>query len=120
MNGRTFVSVALTSSLALGFAGCAAPSGGGASGPPYKLLHLGEQFPTPEGNVFVIRVQDDFKLIRCIPDGPIAGCYEDLFSVPEQGLAWNEWVSVESVPGLRLAFMSPLEVAVRMEDGSAQ
>jgi hypothetical protein len=120
MKADSFATLALTAALALGLTACGSSGPHGNSGEPYKIMHLGEHFETPEGNVFVIRVQDDFKLIRCIPEGPIAGCYEDLLSVPEHGLAYGEWVSVQSVPGLRLAFLSPLELAVRMEDGSAQ
>jgi len=79
------------------------------------LRAIGEPYATPSGEVFLIRVQDEFRLIRCIPEGPIAGCYEDVLALPSGGVAWNEWISVDTVPGLRVAFLSPTEVALRME-----
>ncbi len=100
--------------LALG--ACRAPSPVAAPAEGLQTLHLGEHFDTPKGNVFVVRVQDEYRLIRCIPTGPIAGCYEDILSLPSDGLTWNEWVDVEAVPGLSMTFLSPIDVAVRMNE----
>ena len=76
------------------------------------MVSLGEYFETEKGQVFVLRVQDEFRLIRCIPEGPIAGCYEDVYSVSGHDVSWNDWVDVDNVPGLRLAFLSPTAIAV--------
>lgn len=81
-----------------------------------EMVNLGQPFDTSTGQIFVLRVQDEFRLIRCIPDGPIAGCYEDVLSVSGDSIAWNAWLDVEQVPGLRVAFVSPSAVAVVRDD----
>ena len=67
-----------------------------------------------------MRIQDEYRVIRCIPEGPIAGCYEDVLSVPRSGLSYNRWIPVDNCPGLEVAFLSPREVAFRTELGAPQ
>jgi len=83
-----------------------------ADEPVADVVALGEPFETTRGQVFVLRIQDEYRVIRCIPDGPIAGCYEDVFSVADSDLEWSEWMDVTDVPGLRVAFVSPTAVAL--------
>ena len=84
------------------------------------VLPLGDHFDSPQGSLFVISVQDEYKLIRCIPSGPIAGCYEDVFVIPRSAVHYNRWMKVESVPGLELAVVSPTEVAFRVESDAGK
>jgi hypothetical protein len=113
MMRASLLSLVLVASLA----GCASnerPSERGyySSG----VLPLGDHFETPKGgSLFVISVQDEYRLIRCIPSGPIAGCYEDMFTIPSGSVHYNRWMRVETVPGLELAIVSPTEVAFRVE-----
>jgi hypothetical protein len=77
-----------------------------------QLVAFGEPFQTSAGQIFVLKVQDEYRVIRCIPDGPIAGCYEDVLSVSNDKVDWNAWMSVGDVPGLRVAFVSPTAIAL--------
>jgi hypothetical protein len=81
-----------------------------------EMVLLGEPFETESGQLFLLRIQDEYRLIRCIPDGPIAGCYEDVYTVAGHDVDWNAWVDVESVPGLRVAFVSPTAIAVAQDE----
>ena len=96
-------------------AGCATPET-----PPEpersSILPLGDHFESSLGSLFVIGVQGEYRLIRCIPAGPIAGCYEDLLVVPREDVKWNRWLTVPKIPGLELAIVSPTEVAFRVEE----
>jgi hypothetical protein len=76
------------------------------------LVAFGEPFQTSAGQIFVLRIQDQYRVIRCIPDGPIAGCYEDVLSVSNHDVEWNEWMTVADVPGLKVAFVSPTAIAL--------
>ena len=94
--------------------GCLSPrpgaQGGGVAGGPEsapRLVTFGEPYATSEGQVFVLRIQNEYRVIRCVPTGPIAGCYEDVLSVPGHDVRWNEWLEVGDVPGLQVAFISP-------------
>lgn len=82
-----------------------------------EMVSLGEYFDTDAGQVFVLRVQDEFRLIRCIPEGPIAGCYEDVFAVADDDVRWNTWIDIAAIPGLRVSFVSPTEIAVARPTG---
>ena len=84
-----------------------------------EMVSLQQPFETSKGLIFVLKVQDEFRLIRCIPDGPIAGCYEDVLSVSGDAVDWNAWMDVENVPGLRVAFVSPTAVAIVRDDPPA-
>jgi len=81
---------------------------------PATLVALGEHFDTARGRVFVLRIQGEYRVIRCIPDGPgsIAGCFEDVLSVSGDDIRWNTWMDVRDVPGLSVAFVSPTAVAL--------
>lgn len=81
-----------------------------------EVLHLGDHYESPVGNLFVIRVQDEYKLIRCTSEGAIAGCYEDVLSLSRDQVSFNRWVKVQSVPGLEMAVVSATEVAFRHRD----
>jgi hypothetical protein len=100
-------------------AGCATPPERAVDEGRASMVRLGEPFDTQRGQIFVLRIQDEFRLIRCIPDGPIAGCYEDVYSVNDQDVAWNSWIDVDRVPGLRLAFVSPTAIAVARDPAVA-
>src|SRR6185503_19916198 len=109
----------LAAGAALVLGACAASGGGGGtSQPPSKLAEgatgvksLGEPYKTPYGQIHVIRIQDEYRLLRCIPEGPIQGCYEDVLIVPREalsennadGISWNNWIDVKNVPGLQVA-----------------
>lgn len=95
-------------------AGCASNSSADGTRPS-DVLGLGEHFESSLGSLFVLEVQEEYRLIRCIPSGPIAGCYEDLFVVPLDSVKYNRWLPVESVPGLEIAIVSPKEVAFRVD-----
>jgi hypothetical protein len=68
---------------------------------------------TPQGNLFVLRIQDEYRVIRCIEEGPIRGCYEDVFAVSGDALKYNRWMELVSIPGVQVAVVSPTEVAFR-------
>ena len=97
-------------------AGCAMQRA--APAPGMRVLKLGEQCDTPYGKFFALRIQDEYRVIRCIPDGPIAGCYEDVLSVPRGGLSYNRWMDVKGTTGLQVAIISPQEVAFRIQQES--
>jgi hypothetical protein len=107
--------VALLALAAASLTACASGARGGPDPAPYEVRGLGEPYTTPAGEVFLIRVQDEYRLIRCIPTGPIAGCYEDVLALPRGGVPWNEWMPVDTVAGLHLAFLSPDVIALRHE-----
>ena len=109
--------------LAVGLAGCAsvepaAPEGAellepGVDGDQaYTIKRLGESFPTEVGGCVMILVQDEYRMIRCIDEGPIAGCFDPIYTVAQHEVDWSEWVDVVKAPGLRLAFLSPVEYAL--------
>jgi hypothetical protein len=79
------------------------------------VMRLGDQYESPVGCLFVIRVQDEYRLIRSVSSGPISHGYEDLFAVPRDQVKFNRWLGVEKAPGLELAIVSPEEVAFRFE-----
>ncbi len=85
-----------------------------------QLIQVGDPFETTRGSVYVLRIQDEYRLIRCVPDGPIAGCWEDVLSVPDSELVWNDWVDVGGMPGVHVSFVSPTQVAVRETSAAAQ
>lgn len=87
---------------------------------------LGESFRTRHGDVYMLRVQDEYHLIRCIPtssSGAIAGNYEDVFTMPRDRLTddasaqskvrWNTWIPVPELPGLDINFLSPEWISLR-------
>lgn len=109
--------VVLTLALVLpALAGCAEPR---AVVRRSDVLSLGDHYESPSGSLFVISVQDEYRLIRCIPDGPIAGCYDNLFSVRRDSVKYNRWLEVEGIPDLDIAFVSPTEVAFRVRPSAA-
>ena len=113
MHRPTILALALGAALS----GCVSPPpgaqpAGGDPDAPAQVLAFGEPFETSEGQVFVLRIQDEYRVIRCIPDGPIAGCYEDVLSVSDSSVVWNEWMQVTDVPGLQVAFVAPGSVAL--------
>ena len=87
----------------------------GASELRATMLSFDESFESARGRVFVLRIQDEFRLIRCIPDGTITGCYEDVLSISGDDVEWNTWMDVTDIPGLRVAFVSPTAVALVQE-----
>lgn len=122
----SFVVVAVLAAVVGTLPGCASKQGVEAES-GVVVRGLGESFPTSRGDVYVIRVQDEYKLVRCIVDGPIAGCYEDVLTVPREalsensddGIGWNRWIDVPQVPGLQVAFVAPGRVAVRDDAGAS-
>jgi hypothetical protein len=122
---RTWIAAALVA------AGCGGMDGGKGGpveeGQGVVLRNLGEPFKTSRGEVHVIRVQDEYKLLRCISEGPIAGCYDEVLQVPraalseddKDGIRWNDWIDVPQVPGLKIQFVGPSRIAIRTENGSA-
>jgi len=105
--------VVLATLAALTVAGCESgpfPEGGGRISDVYPL---GDEYASPVGNLFVISVQDEYRLIRAVSSGAISRGYEDLFSVPRDNVKFNRWMRVEKAPGLELAIVSPTEVAFR-------
>ncbi len=108
---------AFGSSCLLLAAGCATSSGNGGSG---RVMQLGEQFETPQGRLYVLRVQDEYRVIRSTQEGPIRGFYEDVFSVPADSVKFNRWLDVQGMPGVQMALLSPTQVAFRVvpEGGS--
>ncbi len=116
MNRLCVTALVLAGLLATGCASATPTPSNGSSEKPYDLRQVGEHFETDDGGSFVlIRVQDEYRLLYCIQDGPIAGCYAEAFTVERNSVPWSDWVDVESQPGLRLAFLSPVEFAVRYE-----
>jgi hypothetical protein len=102
--------------LAVGLSGCASHGSAPSASPIDRadVFSLGDHYESVlGGSLFVISVQDEFRLIRCIPSGPIAGCYEDVWRLPREGVRYNRWMPVDSVPGLEIAVVSPTEVAYR-------
>lgn len=111
---RSFLSAALSiACLAGGLAGCAMNQG--PSRASEGVRDLGESFKATGGEVSVLRAQDEYRFFKCVPGGPIAGCYEDVMVVPRSalsedpndGISWNQWINVEKVPGLKVMFLSP-------------
>ena len=94
-------------------AGCASTQ---FAGERSNVLPLGDHYESSLGSLFVIAVQNEYRLIRCIPAGPIAGCYEDLFVLPRDEVKFNRWLTVAKVPGLEMAVVSPTAVAFRVQE----
>lgn len=95
-------------------AGCQTPQEPGVS--QSKVLSLGDHYESSLGSLFVLSVQNEYRLIRCIPAGPIAGCYEDLFVLPRDEVKFNRWLPVMKVPGLEIAVVTPTQVAFRLQE----
>ncbi len=110
-----------TVGAALLLAGCAAPAPQRAASadlpaaPTVTVRGLGEHFDTVNGPAKLIRVHDEFRLILCVQDGPITGCYADLGHLPRDA-ALTTWFEMESAPGLKLAMITPERVAVVQDD----
>ena len=113
MRSATATITILTAGAMLG--ACAAPRGSAyVPENDYAIKKVGEHFETADGRLKLIRVQDEFKLLRCVDGGPIEGCYVDVFTLPRDQLGSTTWIPISESPGLRLAFLSPDEVAVRV------
>lgn len=90
---------------------------------------LGQSFRTRHGDVTLIRVQDEYHLLRSSPTGAIGGMYEDVFTIARDaitddastssGVRWNHWVPVPLVPGLDIMFLSPEWIALREQIAAA-
>ena len=108
--------VAACAGVALALAGCASDglSGAGVS----DIYPLGVQYDSPVGGLLVLDVQDEYRLVRAVSAGAISRGYEDLFSVPKDGVRFNRWMRIEKAPGLDLAIVSPTEVAFRFGESS--
>lgn len=104
-------------------AACATPADAPVPPAGAAVRKLGEPYRTSNGEVYLIRVQDEYRLIRCIPSGPIAGCYEDVFKISRDSITddtasegrvrWNQWMTVPSVSGLEIMFLAPDRIALR-------
>lgn len=82
--------------------------------PRVAYARVGEAFATPDGSCKVIRVQDELRVIRCSGDGAIQGCYEELLSVADYDMRWNEWMPLASGDGVAVSFLTPTDVIVRV------
>ena len=119
---RSLAALTLAAS-ALSLAACA--SGHHSNGSSVEVRKLGQSYKTSQGEVVMIRVQDEYQLIQCVPEGPIAGCFTDVFKMPrdritddsamEGAVRWNEWVDVPRIPGLQLSFLGPDSIALRQQ-----
>lgn len=109
---------------ALFLAACAGMDGGARPAPTGAAVRgLGETYRSSHGDVHLARIQDEYKLIRCIPTGPIAGWYQDVFKVSRDAITdetrgeapyrWNQWIPVRDMPGLELMFLAPDRIAFR-------
>ena len=110
---RTLAVVAVIAASCV--AGCASAAPEDGDGRISDVLGLGALYDSPAGSVFVIDVQGEYRLIRCVSAGPIARGYEDLYVVPRDQVKFNRWMNIEKAPGLELAIVSPREVAFRFE-----
>lgn len=114
---RTWLCAALLTLTACA-SGQKPPVNGGAA-----VRGLGEPYRTTQGEVYLIRVQDEYRLIRCIPTGPIAGCYQDVFKVSREAITdqsksdapyrWNQWIPVADMPGVQIMFLAPDRIALK-------
>ncbi len=84
------------------------------------VLTLGDHFDCAFGSLFVIHIQDEYRLIRCVDrgSGAISGCYDDVLVVPTDEVQWNRWIEVPKAQGLDVAIVSPKEVAFRVRGGA--
>jgi hypothetical protein len=122
---RTAVVVVVAGLLAL--AACAGDQASVGTGAPAER-GLGEPYKTTTGlQVHLMRVQDEYRLIRRVKEGQIQAD-DDVFKISREtitdepgqsGVRWNTWVPVPSVPGLEIKFLSQDRFAFR-ERGSAQ
>ncbi len=117
---RFFLSPALSmAALCVALAGCAGTRGDGR--PSDGVRDLGESFKATNGEISVLRAQDDYTFFKCVPGGPIAGCFEDLMVVPRaalsedpaDGISWNKWIDVQGIDGLKVMFLSPNRLVFR-------
>lgn len=107
---RSFLVAALSIAC---LAGCAMNQG--QSRAAEGVRDLGEPFKAVGGEVSVLRAQDEYRFFKCVPGGPIAGCFEDVMVVPRaalsedpnDGILWNQWIDVKEIPGLKVMFLSP-------------
>lgn len=91
-----------------------------------QVLSLGEPYRSAKGDVFVLRIQDEYKVRICMEqEGPIQGCFEDVYTIARNDLTddpnvaagtkkvrWNQWIDLhQQVPGLHLMFLAPERVA---------
>ena len=106
----------ITLAAVLSCAACASPPGGVERS---DVLPLGDHYECAFGSLFVIHVQDEYRLIRCVSgtSGTISGCYDDVLAVPTDDVRWNRWIDVPNARGLELAIVSPAEVAFRIRPG---
>lgn len=127
MHGLRSVRAVLPLVVCAALSACQAfqPEGGG--GPrDAEVRKLGERYRFSRGDVYLIRVQDEYRLIRCTnptATGTLAGCYEDVFQLPRDKLTdqtgaegrirWNTWVPVPQMPGLQIMFLGPDKIALQ-------
>ena len=108
----------LAVAVALCAAGCESSPPADGAGQVSEVMPLGDQYDSPVGCLFVISVQDEYRLIRSVSSGPISHGYEDLFSVPRDRVKFNRWMRVDKAPGLEFAIVSPREVAFRVDESA--
>ena len=114
MRHATATALILAAGAFLGACASARPRSSRIPENSYTIKKVGEHFETADGRLKLIRVQDEFKLLRCVDGGPIEGCYVDVFTLPRDQLGTTTWIPISEQPGLRLAFLSPEEIAVRV------
>ncbi len=111
---RALVVVAALAALPL--AACESASSAGGGERVSDVISLGQQYESPVGTIFVIDVQNEYRLLRAVASGAIARGYEDLFVIPQDDVKFNRWMPVAKAPGLELAIVSPTEVAFRYRE----
>ena len=103
-------------------ASCATSPSAPTSGPVEiersDVLALGEAFDSSMGGLHVISVQDEFHVVRCADTGPIAGCFDTIFTVPREQVRFNRWLPVPAAPGLDVALVTPTRVAFQIRPQS--
>lgn len=81
----------------------------------YDVHRIGAQFDLQGRDAVVIRVDDEYRLILASEGEWGRGMFESGWSVVRAEMEWAEWLDVPQVAGLRIAFLSPEEIAVRFD-----
>lgn len=104
--------------FAIGLTAC--ESTGGRHLPPvlpgesgYDVRRVGTNFRLGQREATMILVDDEYRLHAEAKGDWGRGMIETGWARNRADVEWAEWIEIGEVPGLRLAFLSPYEIAVR-------
>ena len=79
----------------------------------YDVRPIGTEFRIGNRAAKLILVDDEYRLITGSAGEWGSGMFEPVWTVRRADIEWVEWIAVEKIAGLQMAFLSPEAIAVR-------